>query len=64
MTIESPQESYQRAAEHWAECSVCTGAGGEQADPCDLCVTGRSLLFTCEQADRTWLIERADAYGA
>ena len=64
MAIESLHESYRRAADHWVDCATCTGAGGEQGDLCDLCVTGRELLVLCEQAEKRWLIESASAYGA
>jgi hypothetical protein len=63
MSTESPHESYQHAADHWAECPVCTSAGGEQADPYDLCVTGQDLLLTCEEAEKNWLLKSTDAYA-
>ena len=64
MIFESPQESYRRATDHWAECPICASAGGEQADPEDLCVTGQQLLRNREDAEKSLVFEGMQAYRA
>jgi hypothetical protein len=63
MAVESLYETYRRAADHWVECPICTSAGGDRADAYDLCPAGRVLLLTCEDAEKSWLVESTDAYG-
>jgi hypothetical protein len=51
-----------RIAEHFAECHACGLAGGEQADPDDLCATGRELLRSREGAEKSLILERVNGY--
>jgi hypothetical protein len=51
-----------RTAEHFAECPACGLAGGEQADPDDLCVTGQQLLRSREKAEKSLILEGVNGY--
>lgn len=51
-----------RVAEHLAECPACNPAGGEQADPEDLCDTGQRLLRSREDIEKSRIFEGVDAY--
>ncbi|MBW8005298.1 MAG: hypothetical protein FVQ06_05865 [candidate division NC10 bacterium] len=51
-------------ADHFTECPACSLAGGEQADPEDLCVTGQQLLRNREDAEKSLVFEGMQAYRA
>jgi hypothetical protein len=51
-------------ADHFTECPACCLAGGEQADPEDLCVTGQQLLRNREDAEKSLVFKELQAYRA
>lgn len=63
MTSEVLETTSRRVADHFSDCHACSLAGGEQADPQDLCVTGQQLLHGWEQAERSWVLEGVNAYN-
>jgi hypothetical protein len=45
-----------RVTDHLADCPVCGLAGGDQADPSDLCLTGGELLRTRDDAEKSCVL--------
>ncbi len=64
MAPESLAIACRRIAEHLADCPACSLAGGEQADPEDLCVTGHYLLRIWEDTERSLVLEGVNGYHA
>lgn len=52
MTDALAESAYRRASAHWSRCFRCRRAGGEQADPRDLCPVGRQLRRLWDAAER------------
>lgn len=53
MTLEFLEVISRRVTDHLADCPFCGLAGGEQADPSDLCLTGQELLRTRDHAEKS-----------
>ncbi|MFQ5962059.1 MAG: hypothetical protein ACE5MG_11750 [Candidatus Methylomirabilales bacterium] len=64
MAPESFAITCRHIAEHFAECHACGLAGGEQADPDDLCATGRALFCSREDAEKSLILEGVNGYNA
>ncbi|MFQ5847366.1 MAG: hypothetical protein ACE5IQ_06770 [Candidatus Methylomirabilales bacterium] len=64
MTSDVLEVTSRRVADHFSDCSACHGAGGEQADPQDLCAAGQQLLQSREAAETGWILAGIDAYDA
>ncbi|HET7853568.1 MAG TPA: hypothetical protein VFM04_03830 [Candidatus Methylomirabilis sp.] len=52
MTLEFLEVISRRVTDHLVDCPFCGLAGGEQADPSDLCLTGQELLRTRDDAEK------------
>lgn len=46
-----PEAAYRECAAHWEQCFTCAQAGGEDADPEQLCPRGRRLTLEWERAE-------------
>ncbi|MEE8228840.1 MAG: hypothetical protein V3R69_03110 [candidate division NC10 bacterium] len=64
MTSDVLEVTSRRVADHFSDCSACSLAGCEQADPQDLCVTGQQLLHNWEEAEKSWVLAGMDTYSA
>ncbi len=58
-----PEKAYEKCRRHWAICPTCKHAGGEAADPKDLCVIGRELTKQWENAERRYAQREADRFA-